>query len=149
MVKGDIHVWVGTVNTVETVGNNTSIPAEHASRDASRVRTADAHNLDITFLGDPVIGKDGVDHNGDIDDAVMDQCAATATSSRILGEATAGTCVAVGSALNPSQTWVKSERVTDAAETRSKLLVRTGAPQATAFSGTLPRSWTEAWRPTN
>ena len=84
--------------------------------------------MTITYLGTPAIGKDGADLNKDIDDDELDQCATRATSSRILDEVTAGGCPDAGNAEDPKQTWVVSTAVTDAEETRSKLVVRTGTP---------------------
>jgi hypothetical protein len=124
MVQGNVLYWDGTESVTAEIDD---IPTGNAASGSRQVAEG-AETVDITFLGDPVVGKDGADLNKDIDDTVMDQCATRATSSRILAEAATNGCPSAGLALEPTQTWVASEAVTDAEETRSKLVIRTGGP---------------------
>ena len=83
MVKGDVRVWLGSVSVTSDID---TIPADD-DLDGSRAVAAGGTAIDITFLGVPVVGKDGIDHNPGIDDDIVDQCIVDGDArERIVGE---------------------------------------------------------------
>ena len=126
-VPGNVLIWEGT---------STSVTSEiaDAPNDERQVTASPTGTLAITFLGMPALGKDlDTDHNMKLDDVIMEQCivddgnTANDATQRLVGEAATGQCTAADDATGrASGDWAVAP-VTDDVESRSKLVVRTGA----------------------
>ena len=133
-VQGDLHAWVGIVTVTQDI---VSIPDDNELDGAKAVNEISGNarlDVDITFLGMPVVGEDGVDFNNEIDDDIVPQCIVVDDARERIVEELAG-CT------NPdtspgADTWEALDPNPDAAETRSKLLVRTGDVEEIITAGT-------------
>ena len=128
-VSGDVYLFdeiPGGSFTTEISSNDPGF----SEGDYKALKQQDAL-VDLTLLGDPVIGKDGVDYNDDLEDGITVQCIVENDArERIVGEITCTNPVSGG------PTWVELTPNPDSPETRSKLLIRTGDVEATGSAGT-------------
>ena len=106
---GEVAPVVGGEDVPETGGKASLALTE------SRVQ-----QLDIVFLGVPAVGKDGADFNNKIDDVELEQCHLTIDTTRMKLVDEAEDCSA-------NDDWSNNTEINDALESRSKLVVRTGA----------------------
>ena len=114
-------------------------PPSNAQMFTSGAPADNTATVTIRFLGAPALGKDlDTDFNPDLDDEVMEQCVLTEdvddADAKLLGEAE----VCTNHPDEPDdEDWVASTEIVDVAESRSKLVVRTGLKDATS-SGSNP-----------
>ncbi len=129
-----IYVAQGTGFT-ETVSGTT--PPQTGGRNSVMLTTGRIATVNILFLGEPAIGKDGVDFNTDIDDAILEQCVVGTDDTIDDVVAESAGCAADARAGTGDDAWLRSTAasVQDAMESRSKLVVRTGAADATTDFG--------------
>ena len=122
-VQGNVHVW-GSVTSVTADIEN--IPTDSAL-DGSRSIAADSDVVNITFLGEPALGKDAdTDFNKDVDDVATTQCSLisdTRTPPRIVDEGVDCAVPTTHEAIDPNPDNPDGSAVV---ETRSKLVIRTG-----------------------
>ncbi len=110
MVKGNVHVWGGSVSVTSDID---TIPDDDAL-DGAREVAADSDEVMITFLGNPAIGKDSAnDRNKIVDD--FTQCTLgtdTTDTASTDPDGNAASCTALGD---------DTLDAGDVAESRSKL----------------------------
>ena len=95
----------------------------------------------IRFLGAPALGKDlDTDFNDDLDDASMEQCVLDGdeddADAKLLGEADNVNGCLTHSDEPTGEEWIASDVIDDEAESRSKLVVRTGIEEIASGTGT-------------
>ena len=130
-----VYVAQGTEFTDPVAGNGTEVP-QTGGKASVTLDVARVKQLDIIFLGAPAVGKDLADDNKKIDDVVMQQCrlATDTTRMRLVGEAVNCAVADPPGALDVGA-WAQIEPNPDKMESRSKLVVRTGLPDATSQLG--------------
>ena len=116
MVGGDVYIYTAGDALTSEIAN-----APDADK-RNQLSQTDAF-VNIRFLGDPALGKDGDDLNKKVDDDDMEQCVVgtDVTSDDVVAESS--DCP--GDTRRGTATWIDSTAVVDALESRSKLVVRT------------------------
>ena len=110
MVKGNVHVWPGSVSVTSLIEN---IPTDNAATGAREVADASGEVM-ITFLGNPAIGKDGADLNKVVDDDILEQCVSDTDAKMKMEGTDADTCPTgysadANAAVDMAESWSKLE----------------------------------------
>lgn len=125
--KGDVYIYAATVTDPLTEVISTGAPEGDRRRQLAEI-AADSTMVDVTLLGVPKLGVDGSDYNEKVDDDEMLQCVesgneASTDPTKVVGEVVTGGDCDTDSPVD--STWASSTAITDAMESRSKLVAHT------------------------